>query len=76
MFSTAALQVSVRAEAKRIGQRAIKRAAAERTAEDNAAAQRAALASALSGQPPVVTAQMQSLVCGSSNYMDSHAGCM
>lgn len=48
-------QVAVRAEAKRIGQRAIKRANAERTVEDAATAQRAALMAALSSEPTTMT---------------------
>lgn len=55
-------QVKVRSEARGIGNRAIKRAGAERAAEEAAMAQRAALAAMLSGKFPDLNTAVESLI--------------
>ena len=52
----------MRADAKKIGGRAIRRAAAERTVEEAAVAQRAALSSMLMGKSPDLNRAVDALI--------------
>ncbi len=70
-----ALQVKVRSEAREIGSRAISKTASERTGEQAAMAQRAALAGMLSGKSPDLNTAVESLIAQQVSQCASACNC-